>query len=176
MSTYIRPDAAKLMLNEEQMRRAISIGCSRQLAALRKQRPGFYGNTGEDAWTQHIEGCGGELAGCLYYELPWSGYADELRKGGIKLPDGGDRVEFRTRLKPYYELIVHPDDCDDRAFVLVTGMMPRYFIQGWIEGHRAKRNDWWHDPSQKNRWAYFVPTGQLHPPHTLRDWLREDPF
>jgi len=172
----IRPDAVKLVLNEEQMQRAASMGCARQLAAIRKRRPGYYGNKGEDAWTHHIEGCGGEQAGCLYYGLAWMGYAHELRRNGVKLADGGEQVEFRTGLSYRCRLIVHPDDRDDRLFVLVVGRMPTYYIQGWIPGAEAKRDKWWEDPSGKNRPAYFVPANKLHPPNALQNRLWECPF
>ena len=172
----MRPDAVRIDLDERQIRQAANVGVSRQLAALRKRRPGAYGNNNGDAWTQHIEGCGGELAGCIYYGLEWNAYADELRDyGGKKIADGSREVEFRTRIKfENYQLIVHPNDADDRPFVLVVGLMPTYYIQGWMLGREAKRKEWWSDPSGKNRPAYFVPTPELHSPKDLKEFLKLD--
>lgn len=59
-------------------------------------------------------------------------------------------------------LILHPDDKDDEIFILVTGRAPTFEIVGWCKGGEGKQKDFWGDPTQMNRPAFFVPRSALH--------------
>jgi hypothetical protein len=55
----------------------------------------------------------------------------------------------------------------------------KYVIRGYLYGKDAKRQEWWRDPTKKNRFAYFVPQSALiddsiqtnTPATTVKDWL-----
>lgn len=78
-------------------------------------------------------------------------------------PDLDGVIEIRGTDKPHGCLILHADDSDDCWFVLVTGCPPDMTIRGAIRGRDGKRRQWWRDPTDRGRWAYFVPQGALTP-------------
>ena len=104
----------------------------------------------------------GELALSKFLNVYCSG------KGGFRMPDV-DEVDVRTRSKDFYELILHPDDPDDRIFWLVTGFNGTYKIRGWIKAKDGKKDEYWNDPYKKkfgkSRPAFFVPHSALEDPN-----------
>jgi hypothetical protein len=113
-------------------------------------------------WDDDIEGSGGELAVAKAFGMYPTGMGGDA-------PEPGDVGPLEVRTTPRHDgrLILHPDDDDNRLFVLVTGSMPNYVIRGWIIAGDGKQPGHWEDPTGKGRWAFFVPTRLLHPPHTL---------
>lgn len=155
----------------DQVRRAAVVGCRRQLAALMKQRPERYGNDGTDSWSGHIEAAGSELITAVELDLPWVDFLDILRpSGGDKPPDVGDWIDVKHTVYATGRLPVHPDCPDDRAQVLVTGIMPVLTIRGWMWTHIAKqhRDEWWDEP-RPNRPAIFAPQAELFEFDNLRE-------
>jgi hypothetical protein len=134
---------------------AAFIAIRRQIQNLANGRPDRFGAPVEDGWTLHIEGAAGEMAVAKAAGRYWCGSLNDLKADDVGL------LQVRTRSRHSYELILHPGDPDDRAFVLVTGRAPAFRIHGWIMGVDGKREEWWADPSGKNRPAYFVPTDSL---------------
>jgi len=131
-------------------------GVMRQVSNLRDGRQDRHGIAREQGWQAHIEGALGELVVARYTNRFWSGNLGKLRADDV-----GD-LQVRTRSRHDYELILHPTDPDDRAFVLVTGTAPTYRLIGWIRGREGKRQEWWKDPAG-GRAAYFVPQRALRP-------------
>lgn len=132
-------------------------GVMRQVEAIRRGRKDAYGFKG-DAWGVHIEGAGGELAVAKLVGAYWNACV----RNPDELPGDVGNYEVRTPSRPNSRLIVHPQDPDDRPFVLVTGTMPNYTIHGYILGSDAKQQQWWEDPVG-GRPAYFVPQSALLP-------------
>jgi len=136
---------------------AAMVGVTRQIGNLRGRRQNRYGAEHEDPWRLHIEGACGEMAVARHLGRYWSGAL-----GNLKAADIGIGVQVRTRSQPDYDLILHPEDPDDDAFVLVTGCAPRFTLRGWIYGRDGKDDRWWQDPAG-GRPAYFVPQSVLRP-------------
>ena len=132
---------------------AAEVGMRRQLAAL--GRPDAHGFDGENGWTVHIEGAGGEMAFAKSADLYWNGSVNTYKVGG----DVG-LIQVRTRSKHDYDLIVRHDDRDEDIFVLVTGKMPNYQIRGWIQGGEAKQDEWVKTHGGRPA-AWFVPAAKL---------------
>jgi hypothetical protein len=131
-------------------------GMLRQIENIGRQRKSAYGAGTENDWQLHIEGCLGELALAKYLNLFFSG------KGEFRSADVGI-VDVRTRSKDWYDLILHPNDPDDRKFYLVTGNNGTYTVRGWILGSEGKQEKYWKDPAG-GRPAYFVPQRDLNFP------------
>ena len=165
----IRLDAGFVELDKERYRYAAQTGLERELRSLADGHKPAYGNSGEDSWTDAIEGAGGECAGCLFYGLHWNDAPVKSPRdvNNRKMADSLEGVEFRTTTCWKGRLITHPDDADDRPFVSMVGRLPRYYIQGWLWGHETKRKAWWEDPKKTNRWAFFSPTEALRPMASL---------
>lgn len=79
--------------------------------------------------------------------------------GNLKADDVSS-IQVRTRTKHSYDLIVHPDDPDEKVFVLVTGLPPRFRVHGWAIGAFCKDMKHWKDPAG-GRPAFFVPKSEL---------------
>jgi hypothetical protein len=93
----------------------------------------------------------------------WAGMYWAGNLGNLGADDVG-AVQVRTRSRHDYDLILHPSDPDERAFVLVTGVAPEFHIVGWIWGREGKRPEYWDDPA-RGRPAFFVPQRALYPMH-----------
>jgi hypothetical protein len=188
----IRPDAVQVELNYTDMKRAAAVGAMRQLTAVVNHLPDSHGRDGSEGWNGHIEGAAAEVAVGLHFHLDWSGdveahmvpddsrlvhrFSRRLHGADQTLPDNGQLVEVRSAPEVWKRLIVRPDDADDRAFVLVVGSMPMLYIQGWMLGRNAKRDEWLADPQFRNTGrkrpdAFFVPSQKLMPAESLRDFL-----
>ena len=115
-----------------------------------------YGAPDDQAWQVHVEGKLGELAVAKAFDLYWG-------PGTFATRHDGDvcRLEVRTTPRSGGALICHPEDPDDRAFILVTGQAPAYRLAGWIPGGDAKREAWWRTDVRAA--AYFVPQSALRP-------------
>jgi hypothetical protein len=132
-------------------------GVMRQLQNLRDGRKPAYGAGDEMDWQIHIEGSLGEGALAKYHGVYHGGI------GKLRAPDVGV-VDVRTAAKHSHRLMIHPPDPDDRVFWFVTGTNGKYQIRGWLLAKDGKRKEWWQDPKKKDRWAFFVPTSELHAP------------
>lgn len=144
-------------LTYSEMRLAAEIGVQRQAQNIRDGRRDRYGLSSEDGgWTPHIEGAAGEMAVAKYLKLYWNGAVGNLKADDV----GGFQV--RTRSRHHYDLIIHPEDADEKRFILVTGRAPDFIIRGWITGAEGKAVGRWDDPA-KDRPAFFVPQSALHP-------------
>lgn len=144
----------RVRLTSGEMMQAALVGVMRHVGNLKRGRQDAHGYAG-DGWAAHIEGACGELALAKALGLYWSG-ALEFRADDV------GRLQVRTRSRHDYDLIVHPEDPDDRPFVLVTGKAPDFRVGGWIMGRDAKRQAWWADPAG-GRPAFFVRAEHLRP-------------
>ena len=146
----------KITLTSHEMYLAANTGIIRQITNLKNGLKDRYGAETQKGWDIHIEGCGGELAVAKHFNLFWTGNI-----GNLSLADVGN-IQVRTTSWDTGRLIIHPKDKDDDIFILVTGAMPTYTIQGYMTAKEAKQDQWWEDPRRQNRWAYFIPQKSLH--------------
>jgi hypothetical protein len=143
-------------LSWEWVERAAVIGIKRQVENLQRSRPDAHGCQRDLGWQVHIDGACGEAAVAKYTRTRWNG-----NLGRLKAKDVG-ALQVRTSSRQSGRLILHPDDPDDDAYVLVLGSAPRYRLAGWIFGHEGKQQEWWEDPTGY-RPAFFVPQSAMHP-------------
>jgi hypothetical protein len=141
------------------------VACLRQISNLFHARVDAWGCDPADGWTVHIEGACGEFVVARELGKFWAGALGNLRADDV------GRLQVRTSESHTDRLMLHDEDPDDRAFVLVTGIAPRFRIHGWILAREGKRPEWWDDPYGekygKERPAYFVPQSELHSIHDL---------
>lgn len=149
-------DSIAVKLTASEMIQAAVVGSMRQVQNLTKCRRDAHGLSPENGWQVHIEGAAGEMAFAKWANRYWSGNLGDLQADDV------GQTQIRTRSRHGYELIVHPDDADERVFVLLTGLAPTFRIRGWIWGWDAKRSEFWKDPAG-GRPAFFVPHVALHP-------------
>jgi hypothetical protein len=141
---------------------AAFVGVRRRIeAAFRQERRDLQAAPNEiepsSNWQTHVEGAIGEYAVAKALHRHWSGSINTYHVGG----DVG-MVQVRTRSRHGYELIVRPRDRDNDYFVLVTGLAPKFRIQGWIRGADAKQASWLRDYGEHGE-AFFVPAAALRP-------------
>ena len=148
---------AEIEISPAEMRMAAEMGISRQISNLAQGRPDAHGCALNVGWQVHIEGCCGELAVAKYLDRYWNGNFEDL-----KADDVGP-YQVRTADNHNKRLILHDRDPDDRIFILITGLAPKYIIQGWVRAEDGKKKEFWADPSRQNRPAYFVPLDCLNP-------------
>lgn len=134
---------------------AATVGLRRQIMNLRAERCDRYGFNG-DAWAVHIEGACGEMAVAKLLNRYWCGNLGDLDAADV------GKLQVRTRSKHSYELILHPADADEDAWILVTGIAPEYRVHGWVTGVEGKKEEYWKDPAG-GRPAFFVPQDALRP-------------
>lgn len=144
-------------LSEQEFRFAVKIGEIRQEEALSKNLPDKYGFDGVAGLAVHIEGSAGELAVAKALGIPWDATVNTFKS----LPDLTGNIEIRTRSKSDYDLLIRPDDKDDKIFVLVIRKSTKIFdVIGWIKAKDAKQEQWLKTHGNRPA-AYFVPQQEL---------------
>lgn len=140
-------------LTPAEIQMAALVGTQRTVQCLQNGSKHRYGAKDTDAWQMSIEGAMGECALAKHLGIFWS-------KGLPGATDVGPHDVRQTHLS-YGSLIVHPSDDDNRRFYLVTGLLGKYAIHGYMYGKQAKQKKYWRDPQGTNRFAYFVPQADL---------------
>lgn len=146
----------EVTLSPDELMFAALVGIRRQVHNLFAGRQDKHGAPRDKGWQIHVEGAAGERAVAKAKGAYWDGNLGDLGADDV------GRVQVRTRSNHDFDLIIHKDDPDDRAFILVTGIAPTYSLRGWIYGRDAKQQEWWQDPAG-GRPAYFVPQSALRP-------------
>lgn len=86
-------------------------------------------------------------------------------------------VQVRGRTEHWHELYLWLDDDPDVPWVLVTGTMPTFRIQGWTFGSWAMTKEYFAPAFSKGNFpredSYIVPTVQLRPINDLRKFLHD---
>jgi len=148
----------KIRLSYKEMLIGAQIGIMRRVQSMKRGYTHAHGRPDNDDWQRDIEGALGEMALAKYLNLYWVG-------GEVCAVDVGD-FEVRTTVRPNGRLILHPKDDDTRYFWLVTGINGVYEIKGHILASEGKRDEYWSDPTGRQRHAYFVPQSALVNPAT----------
>jgi len=167
------PRVATISLSPVEQERARVIGERRvREAEARGYLDKNCGMSYEETVAGHIVGAMGELACAKALGVEWEESVNTFK--GIA--DVAGSVEVRTRTKERYELIVRPDDSDDRHYVHVfalpesTGGSREFVIRGFISGRDAKRVEWLRRHGGY-REAYFVPNSALTPISVIKKIL-----
>jgi len=144
----------KVRLTKSAAFMAAQVGVMRRVSNRCKGLAGRYGADESISWNEDCEAGGGEKAVASYFGLYHDGSL-----GNFKAADVGE-LQVRTRLKDWYDLIVHPEDKEEDIFILVTGLLPNYVLRGWLYGYEARQEEYWDDPAG-GRPAFFVPQADL---------------
>ena len=140
-------------LSPSEIQMAALVGTQRTVQCIQNGSRNRYGAKDTEAWQMSIEGAMGECALAKHLGIFWS-------KGTPGATDVGPH-DVRQTHHSHGKLIVHPTDDDKRRFYLVTGLMGKYLIHGYMYGCDAKQTKYWADPQDTGRWAYFVPQSDL---------------
>ena len=140
---------------------ASGVGARRHAANLIAGRHDRHGAPPD--WSVHIEGGCGELAAAKALGCYWPASVDFRERQSGDLPGG---VEVRTTSHATGCLLLHPEDADDRRYILVTGRAPTFEVRGWCRGWEGKHQSFWKDPAG-GRPAFFVAQKCLRP---MSEW------
>ena len=126
----------------------------------------------ESGWETQCEGCAAELAVAKALGLYPTGLGEPLS------PDGDTDVagiQVRRRSSAGYELYLFRHEKREVPWVLVTGRMPNFELQGWIMGSDAMVPDFWVPASRTGGFpraeCYVVPNYLLNGPESLSEAL-----
>ena len=151
------PWSVAVHLTDGNVAKARRTGAARQgFAESNGLRP-TYGIDPRQGLPSHIAGAAAELAvaqlaGCEF---------DPNIGGDFRAPDVGD-WDVRSSARIYGHLILHPRDIAERVHIRVVGVIPDFWVVGWIYGFDAMRPEFWKDPTG-HRPAYFFPQARLLP-------------
>lgn len=128
-----------------------------------------------DRWKGRDEdalGAFGEYAVSLVLNLAWRPVvADPWALAG----DVG-RLQVRTRGPKGQCLLLHRSDDPDGIFVSVAQVDAlTYNVCGWLRGRDGMAEEFWGNPFNTGRPAYWVPSGRLRPMDELRTLLHGQP-
>ena len=147
----------QITLTWPEVQQAAIVGVLRQSSNLEGKLEHKYNADPDRGWDYHITGALGELAVAKSFGIFWSGSIDNFLAADV------GHLQVRATPGDRNRLTLHPKDGDGQRWILVTGRPPQYTIHGWVFGHEGKRQEYWEDPTRKNRPCYFVPQ------HVLRD-------
>lgn len=106
-----------------------------------------------------------ELAACKAMGIYWGNGVNTFH-----VPDS-DELPIEVRFSNSGYLKVRRDDYGVRV-VAVSGDVPTFRIQGWIDAEEAKVPEWRKAPRNDGPFAYFVPYEKLQSAETLIEWAR----
>jgi hypothetical protein len=158
----------EVTLTNEEIEYAESIGRIRQREAELSGLPDCYGLRKEDGQVSHELGALGEFACCKAYDLSWPATVNTFRQPDFTA--NGFKVEVKTRSESWYDLLVRPDDHDDRLYMLVVRFGSSFVIYGGMFGRDAKQEKWTKNHGGRPT-AYFVPKTAIIPARDLIEWL-----
>ena len=129
---------------------------------VESKRRGLHHSAGYegDGWGENIEGAGGELAVAKALNVYWDGSVNTFKQPDLP------GLQVRTRSRHDYDLIIRPGDAPEERYILVTGQMPNYRIQGWARGSDVMLPQFLKEYGGRPA-AYFVPASKLQPIETL---------
>jgi len=154
----------KIELTRSEFFQASMIGLMRNLTNINQGRKDRFGAEKMDGWGIHIEGACGEAAVAKAMNVFYNGNMGDLTACDVN--NSERNIEVRTRAQDWHDLIIHPSDKDDSAYILITGKAPSFTIQGWILGMNGKQQEFWKDPAG-GRPAFFVLKSKLRPINEL---------
>lgn len=150
-------DCPEVTLTQSQVEHGAFEGFMRASRALFNDYRDRNGAPRDQLWQFHIEGACGEIAFCKWRNIFWQADRD------FSHADAGT-VGVRTRSRLDYELRLFPSDEDDRPYVLVLGVAPKYTLRGWIWGREGKLRKYWGNPTGNSREpAFWVPHSAMRP-------------
>lgn len=159
----------EVKLSYAEMNMAYTIGAQRQIYNMKLGTSHKWGLNGvETAIASDLVGCAGELAVAKALNLYWDVSSSH------KTVDVGGMVEVRTVTSPNRRLILHETDKPNLPYVLVYSK-PRtteFLLKGWLLGQDGIKEEYWSDPQNTNRHAYFVPDSALRPVSELVEWVK----
>ena len=161
----------RVQLSIEEIRKAAGIGVARQVQNIERGRKPRYGAGKSNDWQLHIEGCLAEYAVAKLF-----GVTDYDGKLGDLSPGDVGRLEVRSSAYFKAQLVVHPEDSEDSAFILVRGNNGSYWIEGWMLGRDAKKKEYWREIQNNGRPAYFVDYFELKDIKILLEKVHEYVF
>lgn len=141
----------------------------RRLNNLKAARAPRHGIADAHAWAADIDGAFGELALAKWLGVYWV--------PGVARPEySGDVARYEVRATRHATgcLLLHPDDHDDRPYVLALIAEPTVTLAGWVMGQQGKSPAHW-TSSTDTRFrepCFAVPQSALRPmsemPSTFR--------
>lgn len=141
-------------LTSSEYLQAMQVGIMRACQDRRDGRGHTYKARPEEAEMFDIRGAVGEAIVAKYLNIFWLGVGTF----------GGDDVgAFQVRSTGWRggALRLHPKDDDNKAYISVYVCEGRGRIYGWLWGHEGKQEQYWSDPTGKDRPAFFVPASEL---------------
>ncbi len=156
-------EAISIVLEWYEYALAADVGRLRNLASVRRGSSHRVKtrDTSGIGWTEHIEGAAAELAVAKYLGIYWGGDVDTFKKADV-----GSDLQIRWTPSHSNRLIIREADSDDDVYILVTGLVPKLSIRGWITGADAKKCEFASDPESLGK-AFFIPIHELQPMKTL---------
>lgn len=120
-------------LERYEMDLASSVGRARNLSAIVKSSKDVYPSDSQNAWGQHIDGAGAELAFAKFIGLYWDGSVDTYRSGTGDLPF--TQVDVKHSRDGKWKI----KERDRGELVLVRGTMPEYVIEAYCNADSVKK-------------------------------------
>lgn len=159
---------------EEHKAEAFSVGEERLNLARQLDRTQPYGNPGDenrleiDQWSSLSE-----KVTAQYLNLPW--HKEILRNLYPKPSDVGNNIDVKWTGNLPGHLILHEEDLDDRAFVLVRGKLPNMVICGWTMGFAGKKEEYQNNKKARSASDYWIPVmSDLFPLWSLVEAINEE--
>lgn len=144
-----------VFLTEDEIAHAKKIAQLRQNESISLGYKNAYGHSTdiEKGLETNEDGCLCEAAVCKFLGIPYT-------KGEFRGDDAGP-YQVRGTRHLNGRLILHHRDYDDKKYILVINEEPYFTLYGWIFAKDGKKEEFWTDPTNNNRPAFFVPQSEL---------------
>lgn len=155
----------EIVLSWPEARRAVMVGAERKLRALKNGRAYSF-DLRTIGFDEDCVGAMGEMCVAKRLNVYWEpSLAPDKFQGDV----AGHGV--RTTLYPQGHLIIHEDDPDEQAMILVRLISwqpsPRFEVAGWLCAADGKRDEFWRAANVRHP-CFMVPGSALNHLVTLQ--------
>ena len=130
----------RVIVPPDRLEEAAIAGAMRRVSAITTQRPDTYAvlrPEGKPRWQENITAAIAEMAVCMLYGFPFSGYTTGGAREIARLRDAGP-LEVRTVASPDHHLLTYSKDLDHQKIVATYVRDNEVLLLGWAKASEIR--------------------------------------
>ena len=151
-------DTPHIMLSDVEVRMAVEVAISRRQSSMHQALKPAHGIRPDFEWEWEVQSAAAEAAVAKLLHVWWGGNVNSFKD-----PDLEGNLQVRWTRDHAGHLVLRPKDNPKHKYILVTGAIPRFRIQGWAYGGAVMQPEHLCKPDPTRPSCWFMPHSQLAP-------------